>query len=392
MLLLDLALGSLSALLFFPHPVEAQGGIADYAPSVNLICPVDGGLIRTFTAQNQSLHQEELDYVHSRQIGVVKDAWNTWLGNGSQIQYDITSFEDNFPTLGIALSGGGYRAAQYGAGVLSALDMRNISSRDAGTGGLLQTASYISGLSGGSWLTGSLYANEWPAIPELVFGDGNSRQGWLLDLDLVTPDGVNIFSKDNQDFFGSLIGSVKAKAAAGFDTSITDPWSRPQDRTSLPMIQHMAPVSPLEFTSFDPGLSAAANLTFIGTNITGGRPMEEDKCVTGFDEIGFVLGTSSSLFSEILNRASNDLSVPDSMKLDPEMKMSQTGLSLTVRYPFQGISNTTFEDSEDPWLELVDGGLNGENIPLGPLMVKARNVDVIIAVDATSDNDDSWPE
>ena len=36
---------------------------------------------------------------------------------------------------------------------------------------------------------------------------------------------------------------------------------------------------------------------------------------------------------------------------------------------------------------MADGGEAGEVVPLQPLLVKARNVDVIFAIDATSDND-----
>jgi len=42
-------------------------------------------------------------------------------------------------------------------------------------------------------------------------------------------------------------------------------------------------------------------------------------------------------------------------------------------------------------LELIDGGSNLENIPLGPMFVKARGLDVIIAVDGSADDYNSWP-
>ena len=48
-------------------------------------------------------------------------------------------------------------------------------------------------------------------------------------------------------------------------------------------------------------------------------------------------------------------------------------------------------DTNSDWLELIDGGLNGENIPLGPLFVKSRELDVIVAIDATANTDDSFP-
>jgi lysophospholipase len=57
--------------------------------------------------------------------------------------------------------------------------------------------------------------NNWPTIKDLVYGNGNDLSGWLLDLDLATPDGFNLFSDKNQDFYGSLLWSVTAKAYAG---------------------------------------------------------------------------------------------------------------------------------------------------------------------------------
>jgi hypothetical protein len=68
--------------------------------------------------------------------------------------------------------------------------------------------------------------NDWPRPYDLVFGDGNSLDGWKLDLPLASPDGTNLFSDLNQDFYGSLIWSIIAKANKGLDTSMTDPWSR----------------------------------------------------------------------------------------------------------------------------------------------------------------------
>ena len=50
--------------------------------------------------------------------------------------------------------------------------------------------------------------------------------------------------------------------------------------------------------------------------------------------------------------------------------------------PFRGVSNSTFPDSDQAFLTLVDGGENGENIPFQPLLVDARSVDTIIAIDA----------
>jgi len=59
-----------------------------------------------------------------------------------------------------------------------------------GTGGLLQVASYHTGLSGGSWILGSLAINDFPTTRDLILGDGGNQTGWLLSLDLLLPDEI----------------------------------------------------------------------------------------------------------------------------------------------------------------------------------------------------------
>lgn len=133
--------------------VVCAGSITDYAPLVNQPCPnvTTDPLIRVFTAMNQSLHPRENEYVNTRLTTVIPNEWNNWVGDGSAIGYDLSSFNSTgFPKIGIAISGGGLRAAQYGAAVLSGLDARDESAKAAGTGGLLQVTSYLSALSGAS--------------------------------------------------------------------------------------------------------------------------------------------------------------------------------------------------------------------------------------------------
>lgn len=47
-----------------------------------------------------------------------------------------------------------------------------------------------------------------------------------------------------------------------------------------------------------------------------------------------------------------------------------------------GVAPQTFLDSGETQLALVDGGIDGQVIPIQPLLVKARSVDVVIAIDA----------
>jgi lysophospholipase len=130
-----------------------NGSITDYAPLVNQPCPdlATDPLLRVFTPENQSLHTREESYVNTRFTTVIPNEWKNWISDGPAIGYNLSALNSSsFPKIGVAISGGGYRAAQYGAGVLSALDARNQSGKAAGTGGLLQVTSYLSGLSGAS--------------------------------------------------------------------------------------------------------------------------------------------------------------------------------------------------------------------------------------------------
>jgi lysophospholipase len=124
-----------------------QDMVTDYAPTTGVTCP-DAPLLRVFNPLNQSLHPSEKEYITSRESTVLPNAWRDWIGDGSAIGYNASMFAGNWSRVGIAASGGGYRAAQYGAGVLSAFDARDESAKNAGSGGLLQVTSYISGLSG----------------------------------------------------------------------------------------------------------------------------------------------------------------------------------------------------------------------------------------------------
>jgi len=65
--------------------------------------------------------------------------------------------------------------------------------------------------------------------------------------------------------------------------------------------------------------------------------------------------------------------------------LPQPGVELDVcRYPnpFHGVAKDTFIDSSQTVLNMVDGGEDGEVIPLQPMLVKARKLDVIFAIDA----------
>jgi hypothetical protein len=57
----------------------------------------------------------------------------------------------------------------------------------------------------------------------------------------------------------------------------------------------------------------------------------------------------------------------------------------TAANPFYRMPHSSFIDASETELTLVDGGLDGQVIPLQPLFVKSRNLDVVIAIDAVRD-------
>lgn len=124
----------------------------------------------------------------------------------------------SLPNIGIAVSGGGYRALLNGAGAFAALDSRTQGSNDPGhLGGLLQASTYISGLSGGAWLLGSIYMNNLSTVTSLL---GHSSAGGVWDFNrsiLVGPE-------DHPNYYRDLIDTVRAKRDAGFPVTITDFW------------------------------------------------------------------------------------------------------------------------------------------------------------------------
>ena len=55
---------------------------------------------------------------------------------------------------------------------------------------------------------------------------------------------------------------------------------------------------PFEFGSWDKGVAAFTQTAYLGTNISNGAPSNTGNCIKNYDNIGYVLGTSSNLFNE----------------------------------------------------------------------------------------------
>lgn len=106
--------------------------------------------------------------------------------NGIDVRAYLEGIADDggmLPRIGIAVSGGGYRALMNGAGALAAFDSRTTGSTEPGRlGGILQASTYVSGLSGGSWLVGSLYLTNFTTVESIArAADGFLGQLWRFD-------------------------------------------------------------------------------------------------------------------------------------------------------------------------------------------------------------------
>ena len=93
-------------------PSNAKLDAGGYAPRTKQLCPET--LLRQPPALNQLLHPNESQYLADRRK-LFPDAWRAWVGDGSNIGYDLNELGitandgSGLPVIGIATSGGGYR-------------------------------------------------------------------------------------------------------------------------------------------------------------------------------------------------------------------------------------------------------------------------------------------
>ncbi|KAH9444832.1 hypothetical protein Pst134EB_025091 [Puccinia striiformis f. sp. tritici] len=359
--------------------------------------------------------------------------------------------ETELPRLSIAVGGGAYRGAIFAAGILNTLDGRNASSVQAGTGGLFQIADYITGLSGSAWLLVSWAESELTPLYDLVLGGtgkSSRRVGWFAQYSLFDPTASlsnKTFAEHLKKFLSGtkywsrILDQVIQKGLAGFPTSLVDLWGRvlsfhflsglekpspeffdgnftqglnesfsgfiefpsfknysqpypiittlPLSRTNpgefpSPSMSTQYEISPYEFGSYDPVLSSFISTKHLGTRMYSGKPMDSKRCALSFDNAGFLMGVSSNLFPayRILARAFFNLTVPLS-------KYTPQSINAIIPNPFLGLGTDDYLQRTDEDLELVDGGFGNEVTPYAPLLVGPRRVEVIFAIDGTSDSE-----
>ena len=430
-----------TALLAALTSVEAWSPSNDYAPA-KVPCDSSINLVRNATG----LSPNETAWLEKR-TPIAREALRAFLERTTS-NFSDTSFMDKLfgddavaPKLGVAVSGGGFRAMLSGAGMLAAMDNRTVGANEHGLGGLLQAMTYLSGLSGGNWLTGTLAYNNWTSVQEIIDNFEGVNPIWNLTDSVVNPGGFNReFTKERM---ANLTRQISEKIDAGYNATMVDAWGRALSYYFFPTLYEAgvgytwdtlrdAPVfmngempfpisvadsrdlktnvtntdttifefNPFEMGSWDPTLGAFADVKYIGTTMNNGASVEQGVCVAGYDNVGLIMGTSSDIFNYIGSTGEDTffrdaLNTLASRLLPNETNTSDIDISLYAPNPFfntsygTGIYSAPLKDSED--LFLVDGGEDGQNIPLVPLIQKERDLDIVFALDIGSNSPENWP-
>ncbi|KAH9442772.1 hypothetical protein Pst134EA_031549 [Puccinia striiformis f. sp. tritici] len=412
----------------------------DYAPQ-HVDCPARS-LIRSVASGNQALGTEESLYIQQRRATIAPGAYQNYYQNvyssvrrsrahvPEYVKRILLGKPDELPRVSAALSGGGLRASVVGAGILNALDGRNETSVNKGTGGLLQALDYLTGLSGGACLVMSMAQANFPGIYGLTLGSvSDDTDGWLTEMNFIAPAGLDRIFQNliglNAKWWMALGSQVSQKALAGFDVSLGDissrilayhfvngttrenffdsrgdhgvgaslsdlrnlvTWTRLNDPagSAIPLSNNQYEFNMYESGSWDPSLASFIDTSYLGSSLRNGQPSAAKGCVRRFDNLGFLISASSNIFRKY--DAPATLFRPKGYR--SFLPAFKEVLSL-IPNPFYGLGTDEYLDRESQTLRLMDGSFGGENIPFAPLLVPDRQVDVIVAFDA-SDDGNGW--
>ena len=392
-------------------PVLTSG----YAP-VPATCP-STPLVRTATGISSS----ESAYIASR-LPIASAALGKWLQEVNP-SFNIS----NLPVVALTTSGGGLRSLLTGAGVVQAFDSRDT---NLGTSGLYQGLTYQAGLSGGGWFLSSLAGNNYPTISSLeanlwipAFADS-----LLVPANLAASPAV----------YEQVIVDILAKQAAGYSPTVVDPYGRllsyqllygpdggVTDQlasiTSLSnFTSHNVPFpiitalnvetstgvclppnntviyefSPYEFGSFDSGVNAFTQTKYLGSILSDGAPVTPGHCETNYDNLGFILGTSSDIFNELCTTFPADATgilANFSAIINEVHALTFMDEYAVYPNPFYNYPHSSLVSGQKN-LTLVDGGESNQNNPLFPLLQPSRNINVIIVNDNSADTSANFPD
>ncbi|KAJ5753652.1 uncharacterized protein N7511_007805 [Penicillium nucicola] len=425
----------------FNHEINSvQSRALPNAPSgytpANITCPASKPVVRNAAR----LSVDEARWLQIRKKETVP-ALKALFAHLNMSSFDAVSYIEShsstisdIPNLGIAISGGGYRALTNGAGALKALDSRTPGTTQMGhLGGVLQSATYLSGLSGGGWLLGSIYVNNFTTISDL---QAHHRIWKFQNTIIKGPARKGLGAWHTAEYYHDLAELVSWKKEAGFNISLTDYWGRAlsyqlidaedggpgytwssialtddfkQGKMPLPLLvadgrnpgetlvgsnSTVYEINPWEFGTFDPSIFGFVPLKYLGSRFDSGK-VSSDVCVEGFDNAGFIMGTSSTLFNQFILRL-NTTDLPERLKSLLAVILQNLGensddIAVYSPNPFYNYQQATIAYRHTPNLNVVDGGEDKQNLPLHPLIQPVRGVDVIFAVDSSASTKNNWP-
>lgn len=399
---------------------------SDYAPK-KAQCPSQS-LIRS---SNSGVNADEKAFISARQPNV-QAAFTQWINS---LDESFQNFKaDSTPVLALASSGGGFRAMLTGGGVHQALDSREDNSSKLK--GLYQSFSYESGLSGGAWLVGSIIGNNWPSITQIK---QNIWYRTLPGTPLLPNQAGFAFS------YVDLLAAITAKDLAGYDPTLVDVYGRLLGYSLLEQSEggikqtlssivsqsnyqnHAFPFpimttvqskalqqctndeigatqyeyTPIEFGSWDAEKAGFIPIKYTGSIVgKNGEP----SCITGFDNLGFVMGASSDIFTDLCSSVPKD-GVSDVQKV---VNFTQSILHQLQEPAFrdvyavipnsfekQALSASSYPPkkrigaSEPTELYMMDGGYSGQVNPIWPFL--NRQIDVLFVEDSSADDQYNWP-
>lgn len=142
-------------------------------------------------------------------------------------------------------------------------------------------------------------------------------------------------------------------------------------------------------------MKAFAQTKYLGSSLTNGQATHVGKCITNYDNLGYVAGTSSDVFNEVceaLPQVNSTTVLAETLEAVLAFVEDSTERDLYAVYPnpFYKFSGSSLVESEVE-LNLVDGGEAGQNVPLWPFIQDARCVDVVIVSDNSADTDINFP-
>lgn len=384
-----------------------------YAP-VSATCP-SGSLVRPATGLSSS----EASYVSSRK-SKASASLATWLRKTNSGFSNTT----NLPLVGFTVSGGGLRSLLEGAGVMQGFDSRD---SNVGTSGVYQGLTYHAGLSGGGWFLSSVAGNNYPTVTDLR----TTLWEQAFQDSLLLPDNILAAAALTQ-----ITADVTAKQAAGYNTSLTDPYGRLLSYQLLkgadggvttrmssiagfsnftnfnapyPIITSLGVKTwqgectpgpnatqyefhPYEFGSWDSGVSAFTQTPYLGSSLDNGAPTDVT-CTMNYDNLGLIAGTTSNLFNELCvappKGTANETEVLTSI-VDQIHEVTTEDLYALYPNPFRGYSRSSLVSAQ-PLLHLVDGGEASQNNPIWPFIQDAKRTDVLIVNDNSADTSANFP-